>query len=538
MRGFVWLLMGVTGFTLLLACANLANLLLARASVRKREIGVRLAIGAGRGRLVRQLLMESTVLALAGAGAGVFLADLLIRVLGNFQLPGSVTIDSLDIGLDGGLLLSALAISLATTLLFGLLPALQATRPELVHALKGDSVRDGTSQSDRLRQGLIAIQVATCCVLLVGSGLFLRTLRQGLDVNLGIDTDGIALARFSLGLLRFEPNDAMAFTDALLERARRLPGVDAASVSTRVPLQDGGAMGIFAQVDGYELAPDEELRVDLVFASTGYFGSLRMPLVSGRTFEPSDDESGTGVVIVDQAMADRYWPEGNAVGGIVALGDTDLQVVGVAADATWNGLADAATNYMYAPLAQSPDRATRSFLTLAVHTNADADDLLAPMRAEIQGLEPELPIQTLATMEGFLNRVLMPQRMGATLLSGFGLMALILAAVGIAGVVAFSVNQKQKDIGVRIALGARGIEVLGLLVGTMARPVALGLVVGLISARALTGAVQSFMFRVSPGDPLVYLGMALGLAGVAALATVVPAMRAARIDPVKVLKTE
>ena len=538
MRGFVWLLMGVTGFTLLLACANLANLLLARASARKREIGVRLAIGAGRGRLVRQLLTESTVLALVGAGAGVFLADMLIKLLGNFQLPGSVTIDSLGIGLDGRLLLSALAISLATTVLFGLVPALQATRPELVHALKGDSVRDGTSQSDRLRKGLITLQVATCCVLLVGSGLFVRTLRQGLDVNLGVDTEGVALARFSLGLLQYEPNDAMAFTEELLARARRLPGVDAASISTRVPLQNGGALGRFAEIDGYERAEDEELRIDLVFASTGYFESLGMPLLSGRGFERADDGSGAGVVVVNQAMAGRYWPEGHAVGGTIAIGETRLQVVGVTTDATWNGLADDATNYVYTPLAQSPDEAVRRFLTLTLHTTGDADDLLPPMRAEIQGLEPELPIQTLSTMEGFLNRVLMPQRMGAALLSGFGLLALILAAVGIAGVVAFSVNQKQKDIGVRIALGASGREVLGLLVGAMARPVGLGLVVGLTAARALTGTVQSFMFRVNPTDPLVYVVMALGLAGVAALATVVPARRATRIDPVTVLKAE
>lgn len=383
MRGFVWLLLGVTGFTLLLACANLANLLLARASARKREIGVRLAIGAGRGRLLRQLLTESTVLALAGAGAGVFLADLLLRLLGNFQLPGSVTIESLGVGLDGRLLLFALAISLVTTLLFGLVPAIQAIRPELVHSLKGDSVRDGTAGSNRLRKGLVALQVATCCVLLVGSGLFLRTLRQGLDVNLGIDTEGVALARFNLGLLQYEPNDAITFSDQLLERALRLPGVDAASVSTRVPLQNGGAMGFFAEVEGYERAEDEELRIDLVFASTGYFESLRMPLASGRGFERSDDGSATPVVVVNQAMANRYWPDGDVVGGRITAGGTELQVIGVAANATWNGLADEATNYVYTPLAQSPDRAVRSFLTLALHTTGDADALLPAMRAEI-----------------------------------------------------------------------------------------------------------------------------------------------------------
>ena len=419
MRGFVWLLLGVTGFTLLLACANLANLLLARASARQREIGVRLAIGAGRGRLVRQLLTESIVLALAGACAGVFLADLLIRLLGDFQLPGSVTIASLGIGLDGRLLAVALAIALLTTLFFGLVPAIQATRPEFVHALKGDSVRDGTSGSDRMRKGLIALQVATCCVLLVGSGLFLRTLRQGLDVNLGVDTEGVALARFSLGLLQYEPHDALAFGEDLLERVRGLPGVDAVSLSTRVPLQNGGAMGRFAEVEGYDRPEDEELRIDVVVVSPGYFESLRMPLVSGRGFERSDDESGAGVVVVNHAMANRYWPDGQAVGGMISVGEGFVyRVVGIAADATWNTLADDPTNYVYAPLAQSPELAVNAFLTLAAHTTSDAGALLPAMRAEIQGLEPELPIQTLSTMEDFLNRVLMPQRMGAALLNG------------------------------------------------------------------------------------------------------------------------
>ncbi len=315
MRGFVWLLLGVTGFTLLLACANLANLLLARASARQREIGVRLAIGAGRGRLVRQLLTESIVLALAGACAGVFLADLLIRLLGDFQLPGSVTIASLGIGLDGRLLAVALAIALLTTLFFGLVPAIQATRPELV--------------------------------------------------------------------------------------------------------QNGGAMGRFAEVEGYDRPEDEELRIDVVVVSPGYFESLRMPLVSGRGFERSDDESGAGVVVVNHAMANRYWPDGQAVGGMISVGEGFVyRVVGIAADATWNTLADDPTNYVYAPLAQSPELAVNAFLTLAAHTTSDAGALLPAMRAEIQGLEPELPIQTLSTMEDFLNRVLMPQRMGAALLNG------------------------------------------------------------------------------------------------------------------------
>jgi predicted permease len=482
------------------------------------------------------------VLAVAGAGLGVVLAGVLLRLLGGFQLPGGlgggVAVTSLGIGLNGQLLIVALGISLVTIVLFGLVPALQATRPELVHALKGGSVRDGTARSDRMRQGLIAVQIATCAVLLVGSGLFLRTLREGLNADLGVHTEGVALARFNLGLLQYGPNEALAFVDELHTRVGRLPGVDAASLSTRVPLQRGGAMGIFAEVGGYEIGVDEELRVDIVFVSTDYFESIGLPLLQGRAFNPADAASGQGLVVVAEGMAEKYWPNGEAIGGTVAANGMTLQVIGIASNTTWNGLEDAVTNYMFLPLSLSPERASGGFLTLAVHTDREASDLLPAMRAEIQALEPELPMQSLVTMEGHVNRVLMPQRMGAALLSGFGLLALLLAAIGIAGVVSFSVNQKRRDIGVRMALGAGSEKVLGLLLASMALPIFLGLVLGLFTARALARTVESFMFRVDATDPATYGLIALGLVFVAVLATLLPAIRATRIDPIEVLKAE
>ncbi len=291
-----------------------------------------------------------------------------------------------------------------------------------------------------------------------------------------------------------------------------------------------------------QIAPDEELRLDMVFVSTGYFESIGLPLLQGRGFEPSDEGPGEGLIVVSESMAEKYWPNGNAIGGTVNIagagGSESARVIGVAGNTTWDGLEDDITNYAFVRLSSFADLASQILLTLALHTTGDPQDLLPAIRAEIQALEPELPIRKLGTLEDDVNRVLMPQRMGAALLSGFGLLALLLAAVGIAGVVSFSVNQKRRDIGVRMALGADRGRVVRQLFGSMAGPIVFGLAIGLITARALTRTVESFMFRVDATEPGMYGLIALGMVAVAALAILVPARRATRIDPIEVLKAE
>lgn len=536
---FVVLLAGVVGFTLLLACASLANLLLARASAREREIAVRLSLGAGRGRLLRQLLTESTTLAVAGGLLGLGVARLLLDVLAAFELPGGVTVASLGVEMDGEMFGLALLLSVATGLLFGAVPALQATRPEIVPALKGEAGRRGGDASQRLRKGLVAVQVALCLVLLVGSGLFLRTLGEGFSVDLGMEAEEVALARFNPELVGYGQAETAAFRETLLERVRALPGVEAAAVSSRVPLQSGGARGFFVEVDGYEPGPDEEMRIDLVMVTPGYFESLGVPLLEGRAFGGADGEGSEPVMVVDRTMAERWWPSRSPVGATVRFAGDDrpIRVVGVAGATSWNGLSDEPTPFLFLSMEQVPSFGT-GFQTLSVRTAEGADGLLPLLRDELRALEPRLPLTSLQTMDDQRARILMPQRMGAVLLSFFGVLAVVLAVVGIVGVVGYAVSRRAREIGIRMALGARKAEVLRSVAVEMAAPVLLGIAAGFAVSLALTEAVEGFLFRVSPTDPTTFAGIGLLLLGVALAATLVPARRATRVNPVDVLKAE
>ena len=392
----------------------------------------------------------------------------------------------------------------------------------------------------------MAVQVALCLVLLAGSGLFLRTLEQGFSADLGMDAEEVALARFNPELVGYGQAETTALRRTLLERVRSLPGVEAAAVSSRVPLQRGGARGFFVEVDGYEPDPDEEMRVDLVMVTPGYFESLGIPILEGRAFGEADARSEP-VAVVDRTTAQRWWPDrsaagggaGGAVGGTLRLvGDgRPIRVVGVAESTSWVGLSDDPSPYIFLSMAQAPSLGT-GFQTLSVRTSGDAEAFLPLVRGEIGALEPRLPLTSLHTMGDQRARILMPQRMGALLLSFFGILAAVLAAVGIAGVVGYAVSRRSREIGIRKALGARDAQVLRSVAGGMALPVALGLLVGGAVALALSETVEGFLFRVSPTDPVIFAGIGLFIVAVAVTATLVPARRATRVDPVEVLRTE
>ncbi len=534
---FLVLLTGVVGFSLLLAATNVANLLLARASDRRREIGTRLAVGADRGRLVRQLVTESLVLALLGGALGLLVAVWALDLLSGFELPGGVAIGSLPIRLDVRVLLLAFSLSIVTGLLFGLLPALQATRDDLVTSLKGEAVEFAKSGWG-LRKLLVAGQVALCLVLLLGSALFLRTLRNSLTFDPGFRSENVALASFDLSLLHYAPGTGRAFVDDLTDRAARLPGVEAVSMGTLVPLQQGGFRGAFVSVPGYEPAPDEELRVDYVFVSPDFFTTLGTSVVDGRAFNSLDIEGGRPVIIVSETMANRYWPGGGAVGDMVAFGDLTFDVVGVAADIKWRRLTENASNYVFLPLAQFPSELVEGPLTLTMRTTRGGEEILPAIRAEFRALNPDVALSVLQTMNDRLRQLLMPQRMGAVLLTLFGTLALLLAALGIYGVVGYTVAKETRTIGIRIALGAGRREVVALIVRGMAAPVALGLVTGVAAALALSQAAESFMFGVSSKDPITLAAVSVVLGSVAVVAMLIPARRAARIKPMEALRMD
>jgi predicted permease len=538
LKRFVWMLLAVVGLSLLLAAANLANLLLARATARGREIGIRMAVGAGRTRVVRQLLTESLALSLVGGTAGLLVGKLMLAQLGAFQLPGAVTIGDLEVGLDTRVLFFALGLSVATAFLFGLVPALQTTRPDLVRSLKGE-VSGRLGNQGRLRRSLVAVQMGLCVVLLVGSGLFIRTLRNSLATDLGFTHGSVTTARFNLSLLRYSEERGVTFVDELLRRVRGMPEVEEASVSTLVPFQGAGFRGMFAEIGGYEPAPDEEVRLDYVVVEPDYFETLGIELVEGRTVSERDFEGSPAVMVINRHMAERYWPDRSPVGGSVAFAGADFsfEVVGVVDDPVWAAVGEQPTPFVFLPLAQRPGFST-DFLTLVARGSGDPRGLLPGIRDQFLALDPDLSLTALRPLSEQVGDALMPQRMGTVLLGMLGGLALLLAAVGIYGVVSYSVRRRARDIGIRIAVGASAAAIRRAVVREMAMPVLAGLVAGAVVALALSRTIETFMYGVSPNDPLTFIAITTLLVLVALVATLIPARWASRLDPMRILTIE
>jgi predicted permease len=538
------LLMVIVGLVLLIACANIANLLLARATARRREIAMRLALGAKRSRLVRQLLTESVLLALIGGAAGLVVAFWTLDALRavNIPIPANVL---LNLGLDARVLTFAIVISVLTGILFGLAPALQATRTDIVPVLKNEMVPSAGTSPRRflpwlnLRKGLVISQVALSLVALVAAGLFLRSLRQTQNIDPGFETGGVLMASFNLGREGYTPERGQLFYKQIVERVQGLPGVRSAAIAQGPPFGNQGFLrSVF--LEGRETSERDRVLVQVNPVSPRYFQTLGIPLERGRDFTADDDDDAPDVVVINKTMADRFWKGEDAIGKrFKFFGDEEFRtVVGIARDAKYNGLAEDPTPFIYQPITQAYTPAA----TILVRTGADAAGLARPVQAEIRQLDNRLSVLNVQTLGEQVSQTLGPQRLMVTLLGTFGMLALGLAAIGLYGVASYSVTQRTREIGVRVALGASRSNVVGLVLGQGMLLIGVGLAVGFaIGFAVVTLAGQqigNLLVGVRPFDPVTFFGTALLLALVAGVATWVPARRAAAIDPLVALRYE
>lgn len=534
-KAFLHVLQGVVGFTLLLACANLANLLLARGSARRREIGVRTALGAGRGRLMRQLMTESAVLSVLGAFTGLALAALALSLISGFRLPFGFDIAALGAGVNVRVGLFTAALAILTVLVFGVLPALHVSRTDVASVLR--TARGAGPRTGRVLGALVAVQIVLCVVLLSGAGLFLRTLNNHLREDLGFRPEGLALLTVDPSMNQYTVAHTARLADDLLSRVAALPGVEVASMGMRVPLLSGG-YGTFVEVEGYTPAPDEEMRVEYNLVGPDYLQTAGIRLLRGRDIASTDGAGGHGVVVINERAAETWWPGRDALGGTVSVGGVPFTVVGIAAESAWQTLEVGASPFLYAPIAQVSQRLVGPWALLA-RTNVDRVDALLPaMRAAAAETDPSLAITYLGSMEETVATTLAPQRGVAVLLTAFAALALALATIGIYGVVAYGVAQRRRDYGIRLALGARRAQLLGHVVRGMTLPVAAGVVVGVLGTIALGRTVRGMVYGVETTDPSTLLVTIAILCLAAAVATLIPARRAARSDPLEVMRAE
>jgi putative ABC transport system permease protein len=538
-RPALLVLFGAVGLVLLIACANVANLLLARAAGRSREVAVRAALGAPRARIVRQLLTESVVLAVGGGALGLVLAQFGVRALGALN-PASVAGEPAS--LDGTVLVFALVLSLVTGLLFGLAPALQTARGGLQQSLReGARGAAGDRGAQTLRRGLIVAEVALALMLLAGAGLLVKSFARLQQVDAGFDPANVLTATVSLPTARY-PSDTqrVAFVDALLPRLAAVPGVRAAAAISMLPFGGGASTRSFA-VEGYtpeanQPGPWGDYRV----VAGDYARALGVPLRRGRLFTERDRADAPPVALVDDELARRYWPGDDPIGKRIAFGDPSdsstqwIEVVGVVGHVRQQGLDDDAHTQIYVPYSQDPT----GQMALVARTTSEPTRALSAVRGAVQAIDRDLPISQVRTMEQLVSDAGGQRRLTMVLIALFAGFALLLACIGLYGVTAYAVTQRTREIGVRMALGAAGPQVVGAFVRDAAALTAVGLGVGLVAALAAGRLVASQLYETEPSDPLT-LGVTAGvLAVVAMLASYLPARRATRVDPIVALRAD
>jgi predicted permease len=536
--GFAGILMGTVGLVLVIACTNLANLLLGRATERRREIAVRLALGASRGRLVRQLLTESVMLSLIGGAAGLALAAVIVRVVSALRPPIDFPL-WIDMPIDVRVFGFSLLVSVATGVAFGLVPALQATKPQLVPALKEATSQAGAGRS-LMRRGLVVAQVALSLVMLIAAGLVIRTLQHLQTMSPGFDPRDALMLSVDPGLQGYDRPRTDQFARQLAERVRALPGVKSAALTDFVPLSlNYNGTGIY--VEGAPPARGVEVPEAMDGSvGPGYFETMRIPVLQGRTLEERDTADSPEVAVVNETFVHKFYPGSDAAGAIgkrfsyrSAEGPW-VEIVGVVGDGKYFSISEDPRPFAYFALAQG----NSTTLTLLVRTSGDPESMAGPVREEVRRLDATMPVYGVKSLSRHMALSLFPARVAASLLGAFGLLALTLAAIGVYGVMAYSVAQRTREIGIRMALGARPADVLRMVVRQGLQMSAVGLVAGLVGALAVTQLMSSLLYGVTSTDVPTYVLISLLLAAVVLLASSVPALRAARVDPIRALRYE
>ena len=532
-RPALMVLMGAVGFLLLIVCANMANLLLARLSSRRREMAVRGALGASRWEVARPVIAESLLLSFVGGVLGLILASAGLRLLGTMKEAQLPRMDQLH--LDGGVLLFTFVISIGVALAFGLIPALKASRQELRDVMHESSGSTGGPYARRLLSALVVVEVALALVLLVGAGLMTRSFTKLLQVSPGFDSTNLVAARVLLPTTKYQRGTQVGFYEAVLERVKREPGVMSASAVSAMPLHDVGAAGALPfNVEGQQPPTTEDPLADVRIVAPGYFETMKIKLIAGRFLDERDADVGPRTSVINETMARRYFPNESPLGRVIQNPHGKSQVVGVVGDVHNQGLANDPKKQVYLPLRQSPTAG----MALVARTERDAASFGNAIQRAIWEVDPAQPIYELSTMDQILARAVFLPRLSTTLLAMFALAALLLAALGIYGVLSYSVSQRTREIGLRMALGASGGNTVAMIVRSSVAMVAFGGVIGFLAAVVLARSMAGILYGVEPFDIPSFALAAFTLLIAGVVASLLPALRTTRVDPVVALREQ